>query len=150
MTKVLCIGEAKVEGAEQQLWVSPSETETQRLRCLTSGQKTVRHPLLPSLTQLSHWPPVFYSWTPYSTVLYLGHCVSFFLEYIMLQNAPLSYFLKWLATEAEKPAKSYFLQRACQHSNLRMRKSFKGDDDTDYDEFLDFLESDLLKQTLSQ
>ena len=101
MTKVLCIGEAKVEGAEQQLWVSPSETETQRLRCLTSGQKTVQHPLLPSLTQLSHWPPVFYSWTLYSTVLYLGHCVSFFLEYIMLQNASLSYFLKWIATEAE-------------------------------------------------
>ena len=72
------------------------------VRCLTFGRKTVQHPLLvPSLTQLSHWPPVFYSWTPYSTVLYLGHCVSFFLEYIMLQNAPLSYFLKWLATEAE-------------------------------------------------
>ena len=43
----------------------------------------------------------------------------------------------------QKPAKSYFLQRACQHSNLRMRKSFKGDGDIDYDEFLDFLKKGL-------
>ena len=52
----------------------------------------------PSSTTGRH---LFYSWTLYSTVLYLGHCVSFFLEYIMLENTPLSYFLKWIATEAE-------------------------------------------------
>ena len=43
-----------------------------------------------------------------------------------------------------------FATRACQHSNLQLRKSFKEDDDTDYDEFLEFLQSGLLQQNLIQ
>ena len=91
------------------LWLLPSETKPQFLGSgatpdICSGRKTVHHPrsFFSDPTQ-PPWPPssVFYSWTLYSTVLYLGHCVSFFLEYIMLQNASLSYFLKWIATEAE-------------------------------------------------
>ena len=36
----------------------------------------------------------------------------------------------------QNPAKSYFLQRACQHHDLKMRKSFRwdGDDDDDDDD----------------
>ena len=116
MTKVLCIGTDKGEGgAEQQQHHSGFGSYLQKLNpsfwglaphlTFALGEKLFITPrsFFSDPTQ-PPWPPssVFYSWTLYSTVLYLGHCVSFFLEYIMLQNASsLSYFLKWIATEAE-------------------------------------------------
>ena len=127
MTKVLCMGPDEGEGGAVPVcvWVLPSETEPQFLGSDTtpdicSGRKTVQHPLflLLSPNSATLWPPssVFYSWTLYSTVLYLRHGVSFFLEYIMLQNASSLIFSQVDCNGGrallQKPAKLYFLQRA--------------------------------------
>ena len=77
----------------------------------------------------------------------------------MLQNASsLSYFLKWIATEAEFCCKTgkvvLFATRACQHRNLQMGRNFKDDDNDDNDYYdvdrLEFQKCGLSKRIGSQ